>query len=146
MASLQLVAGKLGDRVGRRRIMLGGLAYFGISSLGAAMASSLPLRRESGKAIGRKATHPPLRRNVRESRLHTCSDPSSLSLQNVMPKFSAFLPTPETSGDFEEMCMAVGESAGLVKEIKPAGEIVHEMIDEARRIIAERLAPMTIET
>jgi enoyl-[acyl-carrier protein] reductase II len=61
----------------------------------------------------------------------------------IMPKFSAFLPTPETSGDFEEMCMAVGESAGLVKKIKPAGEIVHEMIDEARRIIAERLAPMT---
>ena len=60
----------------------------------------------------------------------------------VMPKFSAFLPTPETSGDFEEMCMAVGESAGLVKEIKPAGEIVREMMDEARRIIVERLSPM----
>jgi hypothetical protein len=43
MASLQLVAGKLGDRLGRRRIMLGGLAYFGIASLGAAMASSLPM-------------------------------------------------------------------------------------------------------
>ena len=60
----------------------------------------------------------------------------------VMPKFSAFLPTPETSGDFEEMCMAVGESAGLVKEIKPAGEIVQEMMKKARRIIVERLSPM----
>ena len=63
----------------------------------------------------------------------------------VMPKFSAFLPIPETSGDFEEMCMAVGESAGLVKEIKPAGEIVREMTDEARRIIAQRLSPMAYE-
>ncbi len=43
MASLQLVAGKLGDRLGRRHIMLVGLAYFGIASLGAAMASSLPM-------------------------------------------------------------------------------------------------------
>jgi enoyl-[acyl-carrier protein] reductase II len=59
-----------------------------------------------------------------------------------MPKFSAVLPTPETTGDFEEMAMAAGESAGLVKEIKPAGEIVREMMDEAERIINERLAAM----
>lgn len=42
MASLQPVAGKLGDRLGRRRLILGGVAYFGLASLGAAMASSLP--------------------------------------------------------------------------------------------------------
>lgn len=41
MASLQPVAGKLGDRLGRRRLILGGIAYFGLASLGAAMASSL---------------------------------------------------------------------------------------------------------
>jgi enoyl-[acyl-carrier protein] reductase II len=53
-----------------------------------------------------------------------------------MPKFSAVLPTPDTTGDLEEMCLAAGESAGLVQEIKPAGEILHEMINEAERIIA----------
>jgi enoyl-[acyl-carrier protein] reductase II len=37
------------------------------------------------------------------------------------------------------MCLAAGESAGLVKEIKPAGVIIQEMMDEARRIIVERL-------
>ncbi|HEV2667555.1 MAG TPA: hypothetical protein VG324_21750, partial [Blastocatellia bacterium] len=52
-----------------------------------------------------------------------------------MPKFSAVLPTPETSGDFEEMCLPAGESAGLVRQIKPAAEIVHEMMSEARRVI-----------
>ena len=41
MAALQPVAGKLGDRLGRRRLILGGVAWFGVASLGAATASSL---------------------------------------------------------------------------------------------------------
>ncbi len=40
MAALQPVAGKLGDRLGRRRLILGGVAWFGLVSLGAAMASN----------------------------------------------------------------------------------------------------------
>jgi EmrB/QacA subfamily drug resistance transporter len=43
MASLQPVAGKLGDRFGRRKLMLGGLVYFGVVSLGAALSFSFPL-------------------------------------------------------------------------------------------------------
>ncbi len=53
-----------------------------------------------------------------------------------MPKFSAVLPTPEAMGDFEEMCLAAGDSAALTREVKPAGEIVREMMDEARRRLA----------
>ena len=41
MASLQPVCGKLGDRFGRRPLILAGLVYFGVASLGAATASSL---------------------------------------------------------------------------------------------------------
>jgi len=59
-----------------------------------------------------------------------------------MPKFSAILPTPETAGDFEEMCLAAGESAGLVHDIKPAGRIVQEMMAEAERVIGQRLASL----
>ncbi len=56
-----------------------------------------------------------------------------------LPKFSSLPPTPDATGDFEEMALIAGESAGLVKEIKPAGEIVHGMMQEARQIIEHRL-------
>ncbi len=41
MASLQPIAGKIGDRLGRRRLVLVGLALFGLVSLGAAVAPNL---------------------------------------------------------------------------------------------------------
>src|SRR5207302_1534017 len=43
MASLQPVAGKLGDRLGRRRLILGGLIYFGLASLAAAASTSFAM-------------------------------------------------------------------------------------------------------
>lgn len=43
MASLQPVAGRLGDRLGRRRLILGGLLGFGLTSLGATVAPTLPI-------------------------------------------------------------------------------------------------------
>lgn len=54
----------------------------------------------------------------------------------ALPKFSALPPTPETSGDFEEMCLAAGESVGLVRAVQPAAEIVAELAREARAAIA----------
>lgn len=63
----------------------------------------------------------------------------------AMPYHSAVLPTPETEGDFEEMCLPAGESAGLVRRLAPAGDIVRGMMDEAagilRRPIGELSSP-----
>ena len=42
MASLQPIAGRVGDRFGRKRVMLVALAYFTVASIGAALAGSLP--------------------------------------------------------------------------------------------------------
>jgi EmrB/QacA subfamily drug resistance transporter len=41
MAALQPIGGRLGDRFGRRKLMLAALAYFGLASIGAALSSGL---------------------------------------------------------------------------------------------------------
>ncbi|HVE91656.1 MAG TPA: MFS transporter [Actinomycetota bacterium] len=43
MACLQPVAGKMGDRLGRRPMILGGLAWFAVASVGAAVSGSFPM-------------------------------------------------------------------------------------------------------
>jgi enoyl-[acyl-carrier protein] reductase II len=53
----------------------------------------------------------------------------------AMPKFSATLPTPETAGDLEEMCLAAGESAAFVTEIMTAHEVVRTIAKDAERIL-----------
>lgn len=62
-------------------------------------------------------------------------------LEYPIPKFSAVLPTRDTTGDFDEMCLAAGESAGLVRDVRPAASIVREMMDEARAIVEQGLPP-----
>jgi NAD(P)H-dependent flavin oxidoreductase YrpB (nitropropane dioxygenase family) len=52
-----------------------------------------------------------------------------------MRKFNVILPTPETEADWEEMPWLMGQGAGLVKDIKPAGEVVQRMISEAQAIL-----------
>ncbi len=52
-------------------------------------------------------------------------------------KFSGVLPTPETTGDFEQMSLLAGESVGLIKDIKPAAEVVRQMFNEATIILSK---------
>src|SRR5262249_50043359 len=48
-------------------------------------------------------------------------------------------PHGEASGHLEAMAWRAGQGVGLVRAIKPAGQIVHELVEEARQIIARRL-------
>jgi len=50
-----------------------------------------------------------------------------------------FPPNGEASGDIDSMDLLAGQGVGLVREIKPAGQILHELVEEARQIIAHRL-------
>jgi EmrB/QacA subfamily drug resistance transporter len=43
MAALQPIAGRIGDRLGRRKVMLAALVYFALASAGAAASTSIPL-------------------------------------------------------------------------------------------------------
>jgi hypothetical protein len=54
-------------------------------------------------------------------------------------RFMGFPPNAEASGDIDAMDLLAGQSVGLVRAIKPAGQIVHELVEEARQIIAQHL-------
>jgi enoyl-[acyl-carrier protein] reductase II len=56
-----------------------------------------------------------------------------------MPKFSAIIPTRDTVGDIDEMWLPAGStSTGLIREIRPAAQIIAHMVEEARTALAGR--------
>ena len=60
-----------------------------------------------------------------------------------MPPFSAVVPTPDTSGQFDLMGLPAGEDrVRKIKAVKPAAEIVAEMMAEAQEILRAELAAM----
>jgi NAD(P)H-dependent flavin oxidoreductase YrpB (nitropropane dioxygenase family) len=54
-------------------------------------------------------------------------------------RYQSVTATPEFTGDLEYLPFWAGQSCGLVHEIKPAGEIVEDVVKEAEAVI-ERLA------
>ena len=53
-----------------------------------------------------------------------------------MPKYSAIVPTRDTTGDLEEMDMPAGSESVLeTVRVEPAAEIVREIVTEARRLL-----------
>jgi nitronate monooxygenase len=55
-------------------------------------------------------------------------------------RFMGFPPNSDASGDIDSMDLLAGQSVGLIHEVKPAGQIVGELVAEARQIISRRLA------
>jgi NAD(P)H-dependent flavin oxidoreductase YrpB (nitropropane dioxygenase family) len=76
-----------------------------------------------------------------ESRLDEPAVGKTVIGGQAMPvlRFVCVPPNAEANGDIDSMALLAGQCAGLVREIKPAGEIVHELVEEARQIIAQRL-------
>lgn len=62
--------------------------------------------------------------------------PGALNIPQDMPKFSALVPTPDTTGDFEQMDMPAGsKSVKSIHAIQPAGYVVTDMMEGARAIL-----------
>jgi NAD(P)H-dependent flavin oxidoreductase YrpB (nitropropane dioxygenase family) len=57
-------------------------------------------------------------------------------------RFLGIPPNQNASGDIDSMDLLAGQSVGLVTEIKPAGEIVREILREAQELISHRLMPL----
>ena len=58
-------------------------------------------------------------------------------------RFMGFPPNSDAKGDIDSMDLLAGQSAGLVREVKPAGQIVGELVTEARQIISQSLVGLT---
>ena len=57
-----------------------------------------------------------------------------------MPKFSAIVPTLDTVGDFEEMGLPAGDGVRLIRDIRPAAQIINTMMSDARLLVEAALA------
>src|SRR5215475_9080348 len=55
-------------------------------------------------------------------------------------RFMGFPPNCDTTGDIDSMALLAGEGVGLVRDVKPAGQLVRELVEEARQIISAGLA------
>jgi enoyl-[acyl-carrier protein] reductase II len=60
--------------------------------------------------------------------------------QIPLHRFSSFVPTPETEGDITQLPFLAGQGVGLVRELRPAGEILRTMVREAAATLSA-LAP-----
>jgi NAD(P)H-dependent flavin oxidoreductase YrpB (nitropropane dioxygenase family) len=54
----------------------------------------------------------------------------------LLLRFMGFPPSVDATGDLESMDFLAGQGVGLVNEMKPAGEVVREMVEGAREILA----------
>jgi enoyl-[acyl-carrier protein] reductase II len=81
-------------------------------------------------------TRPPSANGTGERRLigHTEIGGRAIEIR----EFSCTMPTPESVGDIESMCMPAGQSAALIRGVRPAREIVREMVREAESILLGR--------
>jgi nitronate monooxygenase len=55
---------------------------------------------------------------------------------NPVFRFSTSSPLCNTSGDMEALALYAGQICGAINRVRPAGEVVRGMVDEARRVLA----------
>jgi len=88
--------------------------------------------------------NPPPYRVVPDSEASVIGQARVYGQEFPMKRFCGFPPTPEFTGDFEEMSLLAGESVGQTKQLMSAASIIDEMIGGAEAIIRKRLGSMVV--
>jgi NAD(P)H-dependent flavin oxidoreductase YrpB (nitropropane dioxygenase family) len=89
--------------------------------------------------------NPPPYRVVPDSELSVIGQARVYGQEFPMKRFCGFPPTPEFTGDFEEMSLLAGESVGQTKRLMSAASIIDEMISGAESVIRKRLGSMVVD-
>jgi nitronate monooxygenase/enoyl-[acyl-carrier protein] reductase II len=64
------------------------------------------------------------------------------SIKFPLVRYAVTPPTEYIEGDISGLAFYAGQSCSLVKDALPAGEIVRQIAQQARAVIANRLAPL----
>ena len=82
---------------------------------------------------------PPPYKVTSESELPVIGQARFYGQEFPMKRFCGFPPTPEFTGDLEEMSLLAGESVGQTRRLMSVANIIDEMIDGAEAVIRGRL-------
>ncbi len=88
---------------------------------------------------------PPPYKVVPESELPVIGQARLYGQEFPMKRFCGFPPTPEFTGDLEEMSLLAGESVGQTKSLMSAASIIDEMMGGAEAVIRKRLGSMLVD-
>jgi enoyl-[acyl-carrier protein] reductase II len=88
---------------------------------------------------------PPPYKVVSDSELPVIGQARLYGQEFPMKRFCGFPPTPEFTGDFEEMSLLAGESVGQTKQLMSAASIIDEMMSGAEAVIRKRLASIVVD-
>ena len=82
---------------------------------------------------------PPPYKSVPESELPVIGQARLYGQEVPMKRFCGFPPTPECTGDLEEMSLLAGELVGQTRRLMSAANIIDEMMDGAETVIRRSL-------
>jgi enoyl-[acyl-carrier protein] reductase II len=89
--------------------------------------------------------HPPPYKVVPDSELPVIGEAGLYGERLPMRRFCGFPPTPEFTGDLEEMSLLAGESVGQTKQLMSTASIIDEMMSSAEVVIRQRLGSMIVD-
>jgi enoyl-[acyl-carrier protein] reductase II len=87
---------------------------------------------------------PPPYKVVSESELPVIGQARFYGQEFPMKRFCGFPPTPQFTGDLEEMSLLAGESVGQTKRLMSVADIIDEMMDGAEAVIRTRLGSIVV--